>query len=74
MKGGKNMVYFYCCDVFVRGVKDRSTSGSIETKKRPQTVEEVTQIWEKIREDVAAKYLEPFKQDVELSFTVFNPL
>ena len=74
MKGGKNMLYFYCCDVKVRGAKVGKAYGCIEYKRNVETVAETQQVWDEIKKTLAPKYHISFLADITLEFTAFNPL
>ncbi len=77
MKGGKNMLYFYSCNVLVKGKLIAQVEGSIERDKRITKNKELKGIKEEIRYKffMQASQRNPLSlEDVILQFIAFNPL
>lgn len=77
MKGGKNMLYFYCCDVLVKGNKITQLSGIVKCKRRINTIEEFEETQKEIRYEYfkgVSKKTSMRLEDISLLFTAFNPL
>lgn len=78
MKGGKNMLYFYCCDVMVRGEIIARMDGYDCLNKRIETIDEFNRAKELLKQDIF-KVLSKQKDglcinEMELLFLALNPL
>lgn len=71
------MVYFYCCDVTVRGEKKR-TNGYTVTNRKIKTGEEVEKVMEeltkKVKEGLCKDFPDLAFEEMEVLLTAFNPL
>lgn len=77
MKGGKNMLYFYCCDVYAEDKKTTEVYGGIECSERITTIEELEKIQSKVRYKIYKDYFQKSHwhiEDIRIIFIAFNPL